>query len=887
MAIDPEEHRHPEGRTPESASREPPLFRSRSVAVPFAVRPPSETARAAPGVRKLATAQVVWGRWANWIVSVWAAIFSMIATGGYLYHRGQLAEIAAEHLRLMVTGPARLSADVAQRYTARTTTVTGHPLPAQVEVAVYGPGDELLTAHKEAADERGEVHVALRPDSRWPDKVRMVVVGTYSSRTERAETELAVVSPGHRTALSVFPPLCRGKQTLRYRSLSLASHSLSVDRELPIRFAIRDPKGSVLPDSVREGLTVQGVGWGQFTLPDQPAEGVYWLCATSLDNSFPEVRRPFAVRAERAAEPKPPAKGIRVRFRPEGGELVAGIENRVYFAAWDGHGRPARIAGRIVDRQNRTVAAVESTPQGIGSVQFEPQAGEQYRLQLDHDSKAEEKHLLPPVSVNHSVVLTTGLGVIEPHAPLEFNVRASADGLPLVATAFCRGIQVGQQTLVTSVGANSVSIPLSEGVAGTIRLRLHEYRSNPPRLLAERLVFRRPAVRLEVQAAVEDKSLRPAANVDLPLRIADEQGRPIAARLSVACWFFPSSTGAPVEPQQGGGKGDSRSSRAPGKAVETSPRGLPDAGWRPVAPEFLIFDELNLLPADGVAGEPLTWGLESMLPMPSLLSPGEGSSPTLDLLLGVFGPRPSRPNQDANPVGGAAAEPLGDCPPSMMLDNLQHLLERYQASLIAYRVNRTRVLNALTTMSFFGGVGLVMFVAMLSLLNIPCGLRLWGPSLGVAAACILIGAVLSNPERLKRNPGGDIAFTPNAAWAPPSPKAPRNATQAARSGEGLRPFAPPPPAMERPPQAMASGDAPAMILWEPLVSADASGRASVRVALPERSGAFQILVDAHADGGRFGSLRSPLRRCEDPAPQSPRQGQAPSGTSKSEGVSSR
>lgn|GEM_PF-5978674 len=876
MVIDPEEHRRNEGRTPKTASNESSSVRSRSVAVPFATRVPSEPGRVAPLARRLDSAQVVWARWANWMVGVWASVFSLIAAGGYLYHRGQLAEIAAEHLRLMVTGPARLATDVAQRYTARTTTVTGHALPAQVEFAVYGPDDALLIGHKETADERGEVHVVLRPDARWPANVRMVVVATYSSRTERAETELTVVSPGHRTALSLFPPVCRGGETLRYRSLSLASHSLGVDRELPIRFAIRDPKGDVLPDSIHEGLTVRGAGWGQFTLPRQAAEGVYWLCATSLDDSFPEVRRPFTVRPDRAGNTKPSTEGIHVRFRPEGGVLVSAVENRVYFLAWEGEGRPARISGRIVDRQDRPVAALESTQDGLGSVQFEPQPGEQYRLQLDRDPKEEKRHGLPPVSANHSAVLTMGLGVIEPRAPLEFNVRASAAGLPLVATAFCRGVQVGQQTLVTSVGANPVSIALPDGLAGTLRLRLHEYRSNPPKLLGERLVYRRPAQHLEVRATVEQASLRPGGKLNIPIRVADEQGRPVTAGLSVASWFFPSPAKDQPKAKQESQRGDPLDSFASGGAQEARSSGSGNAERFCLAPELLIWDELDRLTTDDDSVELfLRARLANMLHVPSLPAAETGNMQALDLLLGALGPTVPPTQQDAAKPPARTAENHVDCPPPTMFDNLQYLLERYQASLTAYRVNRTRVLNALTTMSLFGGVGLVMFVAMLSLLNVPCGVRLWAPALTVATACILIGVVLSDPERLKRNPGGDVAFALQAPQGLPMPKAAPSAAHSAGGGGPLRPFSPPSRATKPAEPPLASHAGPTLILWEPFLVTDASGQTSVQIETPAHAGALQIVVDAHAGGGRFGSFRSPLLSSADPAREAPRAAGSP------------
>jgi hypothetical protein len=191
----------------------------------------------------------------------------------------------------------------------------------------------------------------------------------------------------------------------------------------------------------------------------------------------------------------------------------------------------------------------------------------------------------------------------------------------------------------------------------------------------------------------------------------------------------------------------------------------------------------------------------------------------------------------------------------MMFDNLHQLMDRYQTSLASYRVNRTRVLNALTTLSFFGGIGLVVFVAMLSLLNVPCGLRLWGPAMGVAAACVVIGAVLMDPERLKRNPGGDIPFAPFS----PQVSQPSPSPVAASRRQNLRAFPPMSDAVQKAPERTADhGGLSASLVWRPLVSTDQQGRASVRVQLPSRPGSCRISLDAHAESGRLGAWIGPM-----------------------------
>ena len=63
-----------------------------------------------------------------------AAALVLISVGGYFYHREKLAAIAAEHLRLVVTGPSTIQAGVDTEYLVSTTAIDGQPLPAKVEV---------------------------------------------------------------------------------------------------------------------------------------------------------------------------------------------------------------------------------------------------------------------------------------------------------------------------------------------------------------------------------------------------------------------------------------------------------------------------------------------------------------------------------------------------------------------------------------------------------------------------------------------------------------------------------------------------------------------------------------------------------------------------------
>ena len=179
---------------------------------------------------------------------------------------------------------------------------------------------------------------------------------------------------------------------------------------------------------------------------------------------------------------------IDVTFFPEGGQLVAGLENRVYFVARDPLGKPVQLSGTIVgkgrrdDARDQEVAAVQTTYEGMGAFSLIPQPDESYRLKIAAPTGVKNEPTLPEVSPERDLVLATGSGVFAAEKPLEFNIRAARAGVPLVVAAYCRGVQVGEQPLVTKLGvtgANPVAISLDSAVGGVIRLAVYDYSVTP------------------------------------------------------------------------------------------------------------------------------------------------------------------------------------------------------------------------------------------------------------------------------------------------------------------------------------------------------------------------------------------------------------------------
>ena len=183
---------------------------------------PSEPVLPQTPLKKVETAARSFGRAANWTVGIVAAALVLISVGGYFYHRGHLAAIAAEHIRLIVTGPSTVRAGAAAEYTVSTTAISGQPLSSQVEATLLGPDGKRLRAHKETTDEHGRLQVMIPADLTLPSQVKLRVVAWRHESHEETELNLPVEPVRYVTQLALDRPLYRPGDVVHYRSVTLS-----------------------------------------------------------------------------------------------------------------------------------------------------------------------------------------------------------------------------------------------------------------------------------------------------------------------------------------------------------------------------------------------------------------------------------------------------------------------------------------------------------------------------------------------------------------------------------------------------------------------------------------------------------------------------------------
>jgi len=165
--------------------------------------------------------------------------------------------------------------------------------------------------------------------------------------------------------------------------------------------------GSVID---RKKIRIQdGLGWGDFHLPQASSPGKYMLKAytrymMNFDPAF-HYRKPIRVISssnqpteELASETgtsvpledsvmAPVPTSFTMDFFPEGGHMVSGLQNFVAFKASDNKGSGIDIAGTIKDQDRTEITTFASKKFGLGFFSFTPEGGKRYFAEVNWEGE--------------------------------------------------------------------------------------------------------------------------------------------------------------------------------------------------------------------------------------------------------------------------------------------------------------------------------------------------------------------------------------------------------------------------------------------------------------------------------------------------------------------
>jgi alpha-2-macroglobulin-like protein len=262
-------------------------------------------------------------------------------------------------------------------------------------------------------------------------------------------------------------------------------------------------------------LDGDGVAIFRFRIPEMVERGDARFAARVTDGGVVETKvEPFVI----------PVGGVEVAFFPEGGDLVAGLQNRVYAEVTDVLGRPASAQGRVVDSNGREIVSFRTEHQGRARFELTPRSGERYTLELEESEQIELPLPKTTGAVLRSVADSSLAG-----EPVELEVATAGDG-PWILGLYCRGVLVAQDVF-RGTGRRTLALQPAEEIAGVLRATLFDREMNP---VAERLLHRASGRAIELEVIPELRETVPGAHQRVELRARDENGAPVACVLGVS-----------------------------------------------------------------------------------------------------------------------------------------------------------------------------------------------------------------------------------------------------------------------------------------------------------------------------------------------------------------
>jgi hypothetical protein len=218
---------------------------------------------------------------------------------------------------------------------------------------------------------------------------------------------------------------------------------------------------------------------------------------------------------------------VDLQIYPEGGDAVAGVDNRFYIEAKTPAQKPADLVGSIVDSHGKKVADVKTEHEGRGRFDFTPVKGESYWLTLSQPAGISKTWKLPDAKAT-GVALRTLDDVVAKDQPVRVQVIGAGSPEKYKITLTRREVDVAEsQNVVTrEAGVDEYVIKAREGVDGVLTVTAWNSKGQP---VAERLIYRQPAHSVQVTVTPEKSTYTPGGKAGLNIVTTDENGRPISA----------------------------------------------------------------------------------------------------------------------------------------------------------------------------------------------------------------------------------------------------------------------------------------------------------------------------------------------------------------------
>ncbi|MFT7036212.1 MAG: TonB-dependent SusC/RagA subfamily outer membrane receptor [Cyclobacteriaceae bacterium] len=292
-----------------------------------------------------------------------------------------------------------------------------------------------------------------------------------------------------------------------------------------------DPAGEIV---LSQNIQIKrGQGQGDMQLPEVLKTGKYilraytnWMINVHPDYFFIKEINIYNGR-DKGSSDKEIKNKVSIRFFPEGGELVAGLTNRITFKAIDQSGKGVQIKGGIYDGTEKSISDIESIHLGMGGFFLNIEEGKDYYAKILHEG---EDYTFPlPVARRSGI----GMQVNNRDNTIKVIIQGTAEfeEKSYYILGQSRGRIYFRSKGLIQNRRSIMEIPKSKIPDGIFQITLFDENGLPQ---CERLVFIDNERGLDIEISQRDSLIESRELVDFDIKILNAEGNPVIGDFSLS-----------------------------------------------------------------------------------------------------------------------------------------------------------------------------------------------------------------------------------------------------------------------------------------------------------------------------------------------------------------
>ena len=320
-------------------------------------------------------------------------------------------------------------------------------------------------------------------------------------------------------------------EELWFKTINLNTRDLTLfqeDKTLYIRL-INKTKDSIVFEGKYE--LIDGFASGNIYINDEYKPGDYFLEYTSKSSYNPKdterenvrlVKIVDQISSKRYITDTIQNKNFNLRFFPEGGYLINGIQSKVAFKAVDSLGNPIDIKGTLF--QNDKPIPFETDYSGMGVIEITPKATDKFSIALSEPFKDWDYNFQFPEVKKKGMTLEAE---IQDDKNLKINVKGNTKIQKVYVRLQARGqiINMASGFLKDSL---SIKLPIGALPKDIYEITLLNSELKP---VAERIIFINSHKKLTISTKLSNDTFSTREKVSLEIQVKDENNKPASAYL--------------------------------------------------------------------------------------------------------------------------------------------------------------------------------------------------------------------------------------------------------------------------------------------------------------------------------------------------------------------